>query len=113
MTPDEEDLREHVYEHLCEEQPEAVADLKDGEILRRVDIGIERAHSHGWKDPEAITAYVSLMFLISPRFDEQPAIAAALNDERVPEKERIGSLFRKTKESDWDDAAALGRKWPQ
>jgi hypothetical protein len=113
MTPDEEDLQEHIYEHLCEEQPDAVADLHDREILRRVALGVDRAHAHGLEEPEAITAFVSLMFLVSPRFDEQPAIAAALKDRTVPEKERISTLFQKTKESDWDDAGNFGQVWPK
>lgn len=112
MTPDDEDLLEHVFDHLCEEQAEVVADLPDKEIRRRAWLGIGRARSRGLSEPEAITAFVSLMFLVSPRFDEQPAIAAALADRRTPEKERIGSLFSRTAEADWDKAAELGREWP-
>jgi hypothetical protein len=113
MTPEEEDLIEHIFDHLCEEQPEVIADLKDKEILRRIGIGVERAHARGIVHPEAVTAFVSLMFLVSPRFDEQPAISAALNDPGVPEKQRLATLFQKTKEADWDDAALLGNHWPK
>ena len=52
MTPDDEDLLEHVYEHLCEEQPEAVADLNDKEIPRRASLGIDRARSRGMGEIE-------------------------------------------------------------
>lgn len=113
MTPEDEDLLEHIFDHMCEEQPEAVADLNDREIRRRCLIGLERARGRGLAEPESITAYVSLMFLVSPRFDEQAAIAAVLDDASRPERERIASLFKKTRESDWDDAALLGQSWPK
>lgn len=35
MTPDEEDLLDHVFDYLCEEQPETVAEIADEEIRRR------------------------------------------------------------------------------
>jgi hypothetical protein len=104
---DELDLLDHVFDHLCEEQPEAVADLKDGEIRRRCKLGIGRARKHGLTDPPAITAFASLMFLVSPQFDQHPAIAAALQEKDMK------LLFRRTKEKDWEEAGALGEGWPE
>lgn len=110
MTPEPEDLLEHVFDYLCGEQAEAVAGLTDAEIRRRAAAAIARAQSHGFTEPEPITAYASLMFLVAPDFDRQPAIARALAAE-APEAERIALLFQKTKEEDWDAAAAGTRGW--
>jgi hypothetical protein len=115
MSPAEgdEELVEHLFEHLCEEQPEVVAGLPDAEILRRCQAGLGRARAHGIDVPEAITAFVALMFLVSPRFDEHPAIAAVLGDRTLPPAERMQQLFRRTREADWETAAALGGgSWP-
>jgi hypothetical protein len=110
MTPDAEDLLEHVVDYLCGEQAEALEGLSDGEIRRRAAAGIARAQSHGLTQPEPITAYVSLMFLVAPDFDRQSAIARALAA-KAPEAERIGLLFQKTKEADWEEAAAESEGW--
>lgn len=108
---DDDELVEHLYDHLCDEQPEAVAELTDAEIRRRCALGLERARSHGIDTPEAITAFVTLMFLISPRFDEHPAIAAVLDDETLAPARRMKQLFQRTREADWDAAARLGQQW--
>jgi hypothetical protein len=112
MNPDDSSLAEHIADHLCEEQPEAVAGLSDAEIRRRAEICVAAARRHGFTLPEPITAFASLMFLVSPRFDEQPAIARALADRSLPERERLTTLFQRTKESDWDAAGRLGQVWP-
>ncbi len=110
MTPDPEDLLDHVVDYLCGEQAEAVADLNDEEIRRRAALAIERAQSHGFTQAEPITAFANLMFLVAPDFDQQPAIARALAV-KAPEAQRIGLLFEKTKEEDWDAAAEKSAGW--
>lgn len=112
MKPEPEDLLEHVVDYLCGEQAEAVAGLTDAEIRRRAELAIARAQSHGFTEPEPITAYTSLMFLVAPDFDRQPAIARALASVG-PEGERVAALFAKTKESDWEEAAAASRGWDE
>ncbi len=112
MTPpDAEDLLEHVVDHLCEEQPEAVAELSDAEIRRRALHGVARAQGHGFEQPEAITAFVTLMFLVAPDFDRQPSIAKALADRSVPAPARLRGIFEKTSEADWEDAAERSEGW--
>ncbi|MGC4056343.1 MAG: hypothetical protein QM757_46685 [Paludibaculum sp.] len=105
MTPDEEDLLDHVFDYLCEEQPESVAEIADEEIRRRAALGIRRARTHGFEQPEAITAYVSLMFLVAPDFDTHPKIGKVLADTSLPAAQRIKQIFARTSESDWEEAA--------
>jgi BMFP domain-containing protein YqiC len=91
---DDDDLVEHIVDHLCEEQAEALGALSDSEIERRVRLGL--------------AAFVTLMFLVSPCFDRQPAIAAAIRSAADTPADRLRALFGKTKESDWDEAASAG-----
>jgi hypothetical protein len=105
---DDDELVEHIVDHLCEEQADALDGLSDDEIERRVRLGLARARANGFTDPEPATAFVTLMFLVSPCFDRQPAIAAAIRTASGSPAERLRALFGKTKESDWDEAATAG-----
>ncbi|MGD0578511.1 MAG: hypothetical protein ABSC08_06240 [Bryobacteraceae bacterium] len=106
--PTDEELVEHIAGHLCEEQPETLAGLSDAEINRRVRRGLARARSHGFTDPEPATAFVALMFLVSPCFDQHPSIAAAIRSASGTPAERLRTLFSRTSEQDWEQAASLG-----
>ena len=108
---DDKELYELIFDHLCEEQPEAVADLRDNEIMSRVHLGVDRARAHGLDTDGSITAFVTLMFLVAPNFDEQPDIRKALEDAALPPDERMQQIFAKTKESDWDEAGENARPW--
>jgi hypothetical protein len=109
MTPAESELLEHIVDHLCEEQPEAVADLTDKEIERRAGVGIARARAAGFTQPEEITAFVTLMFVVAPDFDAHPKIAAALKVLSGPK--RLQNLFAQTSEEDWAEAAEQSAGW--
>ncbi len=105
---DDDELVEHIIDHLSEDQAEALEGLSDAEIERRVRLGLGRARSNGFTDPEPATAFVTLMFLVSPCFDRHPPIAAAIRLASGSPAERLRALFSKTRESDWDEAAAAG-----
>lgn len=109
--PEPNELLDAVVEHLCEHQPESVAELSDGEIRRRAAIGIERARQFGFEKPATVVAYVSLLFVAGPQFDQQPAIRKALMEPSVPPDVRMTKLFERTRESDWDEAATLPQAW--
>lgn len=110
MSGPPEELVEHIVTHLAEEQPALISDLPDGEVARRVAAGIARAHAHSFVQPESVTAYVTLMFLVAPDFDAHPAIARALRLHGT-EAERMRLLFERTREEDWDQAAAASGGW--
>lgn len=111
MTPDQEDLLEHIIDYLCEEQAEAVSELSDAEIRRRALLAMRRAERHELDQPEAVTAFASLMFLVAPDFDEQPNIARALAATEVPASLRLTQIFEKTTEADWAEAAERSQGW--
>jgi hypothetical protein len=110
MTPERE-LEELVYDHLAEENPEALADLDDSLIQSRIRAGIRRAREHGLDTDGAAVAFVTLMFLIAPDFDRHPAIKAALSDKTLPADERIRAVFSATTEDDWAAAAESSQGW--
>jgi hypothetical protein len=105
---DDDELVTHIVGHLSEEQADALDGLSDAEIERRVRLGLARARINGFTDPEPATAFVTLMFLISPCFDRHPPIAAAIRSATGSPAERLRALFGKTRESDWDEAASAG-----
>ena len=110
LTDDE--LVEHIVDHLSEEQPGSLAELSDAEVERRIRLGIARARAHGFSEPEATAAFVTLMFLVSPCFDRHANIAAALAATTGAQQERLRTLFQRTLEEDWDAAATQGG-WDQ
>lgn len=110
MNAPPEELVDHIVTHLGEEQPELIAELGDEELRRRVVAGIARAHRHRFVQPESVTAFVTLMFLVAPDFDQHPAIARALRLHGA-EADRLRLLFQRTREQDWDEAAASSRGW--
>jgi len=112
-APNEQELAELIFDHLCDEHPEAVAELRDAEILRRVRLGISRARSHDLTSEGAITAFVTLMFLIAPNFDQHPRIRKALDNPSVEPDQRIQQIFQKTAEADWDEAAENACAWDE
>jgi hypothetical protein len=111
-APPSEPLDELIFDHLCEEQPEALEGLSDDEIRRRVAIGIAKAQTHGLDTPGAATAFVTLLFLVGPAFDRQPNIARVLSDAKLPPDQRMKRLFSLTKEEDWEAAASQSSPWP-
>lgn len=110
MSGPPEELVEHIVTHLAEEHPDLIAELGDEEVARRAAAGIARAHAHGFVQPESVTAYVTLMFLVAPDFDSHPAIARALRLHGT-EADRLRLLFERTREEDWDQAAAASGGW--
>lgn len=90
--------------YLREEHADEVGGLSDKELLARVNVAIARALTYELTWDESITAFVAIMFVVAPTFDEQPAIRAVLRDERVPPNLRIDALWERTTDEDWDEA---------
>ncbi len=112
MTAAEDrELAGFIFDHLCEEQPEAVAELRDAEIMRRVRLGMDRARSHELNTEGSITAFVTLMFLVAPNFDEHPRIRKALDNQTADPDQRMQRIFQQTAEADWDEAGENACSW--
>lgn len=107
IAADEEQLVEVICEAIREAKPERVADYDDKKLEKMVKIGIGRARSNELKRAEDITAFVAVMFEISPRFDEQEEIKQVLNDKTFPPDERFYQLFERVSDEAWLEAERL------
>jgi hypothetical protein len=81
-----------------------VKSLDDETLLAMVRAGIARARSHGMTWESSITAFVVLMFVVSPNFDSHRLIRRLLNDEETEPDARMDSLLELTTEENWEMA---------
>ena len=82
-----------VVEHLRDNHADAVVQLPNEVILvkqiaderlrRLAKDAIARARGYGMDWESTVTAFVVLMFVAAPNFDEHPLIQRVLKDERV------------------------------
>jgi len=107
IAVDDEQLVEVVGRAVREAKPERVADYDDKKLEKMVKIGVERAKAHDLKRAEVITAFVAVMFEISPRFDEQAEIRQALDNTIFPPDERFYQLFERVSDDAWLEAERL------
>jgi hypothetical protein len=104
-----------VVQHLRDEHADEVVSLPDREytvagldeetIAEMARTGIAKARSYGFTWESSITAFVVLMFVVAPSFDNHPLIKRALNDTSPDENSRIENLFERTSSENWDVAA--------
>jgi hypothetical protein len=94
----------------------AVAALAVETVDEMVRRGIERARSHGIDSNSAISAFVTLMFVMAPNFDGHPVIRHLLRESEFTPDQRLERLFEVTTDESWDaivdgyDANAWGLK---
>ncbi|HST23420.1 MAG TPA: hypothetical protein VLR90_20070, partial [Blastocatellia bacterium] len=101
-----------VAEHLRDNHSDAVVQFPNevilvkqiaDERLRRVaHDAVTRARTYGLSWESAVTAFVVLMFVTAPNFDEHPLIQRILKDERVPANSRIDQLWERTTDENWE-----------
>lgn len=84
--------------------PTLIFRLPDAQLQKMVENGVTRAKSYGLSWESSITAFVVLMFKVSPNFDQHPAINRGLTDAQVPADERIKKLLELTTSTDWWEA---------
>src|ERR1700676_2824093 len=63
---------------LPAKEPVPLRDLSRAELERLVSYGIKRAKKYGLAWKSSLTAFVAIMFEISPNFDSVPMIATIL-----------------------------------
>jgi len=102
----DEEFVEFLVEHVKEEFPEKIAERDDETLRVMVRGGIRRAESHGFTIAEDVTAFISIMFEIAPNFDEQPQIAAVLDDKNFEPEMRFERLWSPlVTDEAWEEAA--------
>ncbi|MGA9767912.1 MAG: hypothetical protein WBV94_02660 [Blastocatellia bacterium] len=101
-----------VLEHLRENHADTVIrfpnevilvkQIADDRLRRLVKAAIARARGYGIDWESTVTAFVVLMFIAAPNFDEHPLIQRVLKDERVEADSRIDKLWERTTEENWE-----------
>lgn len=104
-----------VAEHLRANHPDVVIRLphevallkqtSDDRLRELVINAVARARGYGLDWEASVTAFVVLMFVAAPNFDEHPLIQRVLKDERVDANSRLDQLWDRTSEENWDAAA--------
>ncbi len=79
-----------------------VKQIADERLLRVAHDAIARARNYGLNWESAVTAFVVLMFVAAPNFDEHPLIQRILKDERVEANSRIDQLWERTTDENWE-----------
>jgi hypothetical protein len=79
-----------------------VKQISDERLRRMVEEGIARARDYGMDWEATITAFVVLMVVAAPNFDQHPLIERVLRDERTPANSRIDQLWKRTSEENWE-----------
>ena len=79
-----------------------LADLPDETLLDLVRPRLRRARDYGMTWESTLTAFVVLTFVVSPSFDQHPAIRRLLTDDTVEPDLRIDQLWEHTSEEDWE-----------
>lgn len=78
-----------------------VAKIPIEQLKVLVENGIKRARTYGMTDESSLAAFVILMFVTAPNFDDHPLIQRLLTDEKVLANERIDTLWQHTTEQNW------------
>jgi hypothetical protein len=79
-----------------------VRQIPDETLLEMAQNGIARARGYGITWKSTLKAFVVLMFVAAPNFDEHPLVSRVLqNDEFAPDS-RIDRLWERISEHNWD-----------
>ncbi len=80
----------------------AVKQISDERLCEIVRKGVERAREYGMTWESTLTAFVVLMFVTAPNFDDHPLIQRAMKDESIPPDSRIDQLWERTTDQNWE-----------
>lgn len=107
IVGNDDDLQRLIEDAVRKVNPPRVDGLAPARVKSMVQIGIERAREAGFDKAEDLAVFVALMFEISTRFDEQPAISEVLKDATYPPEDRLEQLFERIPDAAWDEAVDL------
>src|SRR5262249_29538881 len=71
-------------------------------LFELVENGIKRARRDGMSWESALSAFVVLMFVTAPNFDDHPLIRRVMKDDKIDANARIDHLWESTTEQNWE-----------
>jgi hypothetical protein len=102
-----------VVEHLRETRPDEVvrlpggqatiAELPDDILSKMVRRGIARARQYGITWRSTLLAFVTLMLVSAPNFDDHPSLRRVLFDCDIDPDERLDKMIEDSTEENWMD----------
>ena len=107
IADSDEKLAEVVENAVRKAAPVRVEGVAPDRVKPMVRRCIEVAKRQGFEKAEDIAAFAALMFVLSPHYYRETAIADVLNDARYPAGERLFQLFERVPDQAWSDAVDL------
>ncbi len=104
LMHNEEKFIDFVVKHVKQECPDDVRGIDQVSLREMVTNGLTRARSYDLEKPQDLTAFVAIMFDISPNFDEQPNIQQALRDQSIPIEQRFNAMIEQVSDKAWEEA---------
>lgn len=113
-TAADEAFADSLLKDLHAEYAEDIDGLTDETILKRIHYGLSRARRYEITRDAGLAAFVLLMFVVTPHFDEHPDIAEVFQNQDIQPDMRTKWILRNTTNNEWDKVKQHGRKnpWP-
>jgi len=86
--------------------PGRVDGLPSAQLWERVGAGLTRARAHGLSRRADLVTFITLQFVVAPRFDEHPDVAEILDDHSVARQERMDRVLERLGDGLGDAIAA-------
>jgi hypothetical protein len=80
------------------------AAIPDARLQEMVRLAISRARQYGFVWESNLVAFVAIMFVVAPNFDDHPLIRRVLKDEELEPSIRLDELMKRTSEENWEEA---------
>jgi len=107
LPKSDEEIIDFIVKHLQDESPELIDRLPEDSLREMIGNGMKRARKYDLTALADVTGFVSIMFEISPLFDEIPEIQSVLCNKNLPPEARFSLLFEKELDEAWEKAADL------
>lgn len=82
-----------------------VSDLRDETLSEMVKGGVARARGYKIEWASNLIAFVVVMFVVAPNFDEDERAAKFLKDEAVAVEERVDKMLDELTDEEWEEIA--------
>lgn len=107
LQQNEQAFIETIIDHLREDEPELVDGFPQDTLRAMVSRGLKRARGNGLHTDTQLITFVSLMFVISPNFDQHSAIRKVLDDANRSIDDRWEALFTRSMDNAWEEAGSM------
>ena len=107
IAADDDEIAKIAAEAIRGSNPDRVSGLSESRLRSMARIGVDRARAAGFAKAEDIAVFVSLMFEVSPQFNEQPAIANVLQNTALTPNDRFEQIFEQVPDDAWTEAQDL------